>query len=76
MKATLIYHEKYVYADGAIREMILWQHSGKTEERPHGMTGCIMEFRMEHASSCTTTRVEKETIDTLKAGRNLIGSEM
>jgi hypothetical protein len=37
MKATLIYHEKYVYTDGAVREMILWQLSGKTEERPHGM---------------------------------------
>jgi hypothetical protein len=37
MKATLIYHEKCVYADGAVREMIPCQLSGKTEERPHGM---------------------------------------
>jgi hypothetical protein len=25
MKARLLYREKYIYADGAIREMVLWQ---------------------------------------------------
>lgn len=37
MKARLIYHQKFVYSDGAVREMILWQLPEKSSERPHGM---------------------------------------
>jgi hypothetical protein len=37
MQAKLIYREKYIYADGAIREMVLWQLPGKTDENPHGL---------------------------------------
>jgi hypothetical protein len=37
MKGKLIYHEKYIYADGAIREMVLWQISKKTSDRPYGL---------------------------------------
>jgi len=37
MAAGLIYREKYIYSDGAIREMILWQLPGKTPDRPHGL---------------------------------------
>lgn len=37
MVAKLIYHEKYIYADGAIREMVLWQLPDKTAENPHGL---------------------------------------
>jgi hypothetical protein len=37
MEAELIYHEKFVYADGAIREMILWRLSATSPERPHGL---------------------------------------
>ena len=37
MRAKLIYHEKYIYADGAIREMVLWQLPEKTADRQHGM---------------------------------------
>lgn len=36
MKANLIYSEKYIYNDGSIREMILWQLPDKTSDRPHG----------------------------------------
>ena len=36
MRAKLIYREKYIYYDGAIREMVLWQLPEKTSERPHG----------------------------------------
>jgi len=36
MKANLIYSEKYIYSDGSIREMILWQLPDKTSDRPHG----------------------------------------
>ncbi len=37
MRAKLIYWEKYIYADGAIREMVLWQLPEKTTENPHGL---------------------------------------
>ena len=37
MAARLIYHQKYIYADVAIREMVLWQLPGKTPENPHGL---------------------------------------
>jgi hypothetical protein len=37
MRARLIYRERFIYADGAIREMMLWQLLEKTAEKPHGM---------------------------------------
>lgn len=37
MKARLIYREKYIYADGAIREMVLWQLPKKSSDKPHGL---------------------------------------
>lgn len=37
MKAGLIYREKYIYSDGAIREMVLWKLPKKTADRPHGL---------------------------------------
>jgi hypothetical protein len=35
MKARLIYREKFIYEDGAIREMVLWQLPGATAGRLH-----------------------------------------
>ena len=37
MNARLIYREKYIYADGAVREMVLWQLTRKSADRPHGI---------------------------------------
>ena len=37
MAAKLIYWEKYIYSDGAIREMVLWQLPLKSQDRPHGL---------------------------------------
>ena len=37
MKAELIYREKFIYADGAIRETVLWKLPEKNAERPHGL---------------------------------------
>ncbi len=37
MKAKLIYQEKFIYVDGAIREMVLWQLPRKTSDRPYGL---------------------------------------
>jgi hypothetical protein len=37
MKAKLIYHEKFIYADGAVREMVLWQLPKKSLDGPYGL---------------------------------------
>jgi len=37
VKATLLFHDKYVYADGEIREMVLWRLPVADSERPHGL---------------------------------------
>lgn len=36
MKAKLLYYEKYIYIDGSIREMVLWQLPKKSDDKPHG----------------------------------------
>ncbi len=37
MAAKLLFREKFIYADGAIREMALWKLPGKSAGRPHGL---------------------------------------
>lgn len=37
MRARLVYRGKFVYTDGAIREMALWQLPVKTPDKPHGL---------------------------------------
>jgi len=37
MKAKQIHREKHVLPDGSIVEMVLWQVSRQTSERPHGV---------------------------------------
>ncbi len=37
MKAKLLYREKYIYEDGAIREMVLWRLPDRTAANPHGL---------------------------------------
>jgi len=36
MGAKLVYWEKFVYSDAAVREMVLWQLPKATSDRPHG----------------------------------------
>jgi hypothetical protein len=37
MVAMVLYREKYIYSDDAVREMVLWQLRHKTPARPHGL---------------------------------------
>jgi len=37
MVAKFIYREKFIYSDGAIREMVLWQLPRKSKDSPHGL---------------------------------------
>jgi hypothetical protein len=52
MQATLIYHEKYIYGDGAIREMILWQLPKISSENPHGL-----KYRLYYGLADGTSKV-------------------
>ncbi len=37
MAYRLIFYDKFVYADGAIREMVIWRLTQEDGERPHGL---------------------------------------
>ncbi len=37
MLAQLLFRDKYVYADGANREMVIWRLPETDSERPHGL---------------------------------------
>ena len=41
MPAQLIFKDKYIYADGAIREMVIWRLPEADKERPH-----ILKYRL------------------------------
>jgi len=58
MKAKLIYREKFIYADGAIREMALWQLPGKAAEKPYGL-----KYRLYYglADGTSIVRYDNET---------------
>lgn len=37
MSAQLLFRDKYIFADGAIREMVIWRLPEADSERPHGL---------------------------------------
>ena len=37
MEVELLFRDKYVFKDGAIREMVIWRLPGLDAERPHGL---------------------------------------
>jgi hypothetical protein len=37
MPAELLFKDKYLYRDGAIREMVIWRLPASDKERPHGL---------------------------------------
>ncbi len=37
MSALLLFRERFVYADGAIREMVLWRTPEANPDRPHAL---------------------------------------
>jgi hypothetical protein len=54
--ATLIFRSRFVYADGAIREMALWKLPRPTPERPHGL-----KYRLHYKSvEGTVVRYDNE----------------
>ncbi|MEW8139154.1 MAG: DUF6516 family protein [Candidatus Thiodiazotropha endolucinida] len=37
MAAYLLFRDKYIYSDGALREMVIWRLPSPDPERPHGL---------------------------------------
>lgn len=49
MSARLLFRDKYIYADGAIREMVIWRLPEASTERPHGLKYSLF---YGHAGKC------------------------
>ena len=47
MAAELLFKDKYVYGDGAIREMIIWRLPDSDAERHHGL-----KYRLYYGYPC------------------------
>ena len=58
MRARLIFRQKFIYPDGAIREMVLWQLPKPTKDRPHGL-----RYRLDYglADGTCVVRYDNET---------------
>src|SRR5690349_10205173 len=56
--ATLVLRSRFIYADRAIREMVLWKLPLPTPERPHGF-----KYRLHYnsADGGTVVRYDNET---------------
>jgi hypothetical protein len=71
MRARLIFREKFIYADGTIREMVLWQIPEKSVVKPHGF-----KYRLYYGRADGTCLVRYDN-ETGKGGhRHLQGREM
>jgi hypothetical protein len=58
LTAVLILSSKFIYADGAIREMVLWKLPRPTPERPHGFK---YRLHYESAKGHPVIRYDNET---------------
>jgi hypothetical protein len=58
MRARLIFREKFIYADGTIREMVLWQLPEKPVDTLHGF-----KYRLYYGNADGTclVRYDNET---------------
>ena len=56
--AILVFRSRFVYADGAVREMILWRLPRPSPERPHGF-----KYRLHYGSAdgASVIRYDNET---------------
>jgi hypothetical protein len=69
MDAILIFKDKYIYGDGAIREMVIWKLPDADPERPHGLkyrlyygypNRCLIRYDNERGKGDHRHRVDKE----------------
>ena len=67
--AKLIYREKFIYMDGSIREMVLWQLAEKSSDKPHGL-----KYRLYYGPSDGTCMVRYDN-ETGKGDHRHIGDQ-
>jgi hypothetical protein len=71
MRARLIFREKFIYADGTIREMVLWQLPEKSVGKPHGF-----KYRLYYGRADGTCLVRYDNETGKGDHRHLQGREM
>ena len=69
MAVKLLYRGKYIYSDGAIREMVLWQLPSKTPDRLHGL-----KYRLSYGLGDGTSLVRFDN-ETGKGDHKHVGSQ-
>ncbi|HLG30748.1 MAG TPA: DUF6516 family protein [Candidatus Brocadiales bacterium] len=52
MPARLLYRSRFIYPDGAIREMVLWKLPKAAAERRHGL-----KYRLHYSSANSTITI-------------------
>lgn len=81
MAAKLLFRDKYVYADGAIREMVIWSLPEPDQERPHGLKyslfygrpgKCLLRYDNERGKGDHRHAGDQETSYDFKSVEQLI----
>lgn len=70
MRARLIYREKFIYADGAIREMVLWQLPATPNERPG-----TLKYRLFYGTADGTCLLRYDNEESNGDHRHVVGVE-
>jgi hypothetical protein len=79
MSAQLLFRDKYIYADGAIREMVIWRLPEADSERAHGLKyslfyghpgKCLVRYDNERGKAITGMQVIKKHRMTLRPLNN------
>ncbi len=81
MSAKLLFRDKYIYADGAIREMVIWRLPEADRERPHGLKyslfygrhgKCLLRYDNERGKGDHRHAGDQETAYDFKSVEQLI----
>ena len=71
MRARLIFREKFIYTDGTIREMVLWQLPERSVDKLHGF-----KYRLYYGRADGTCLVRYDNETGKGDHRHLQGREM
>ncbi|MDA1107817.1 MAG: DUF6516 family protein [Proteobacteria bacterium] len=68
--AKLVFHSKFLYPDGSIREMVLWKLPRATPDKPHGL-----KYRLYYGSSDGVCEVRYDNETGKGDHRHIAGKE-
>jgi hypothetical protein len=81
MSAILVFKDKYIYSDGAIREMVIWKLTSPDSERPHGLKyrlyygypgNCLVRYDNERGKGDHRHIDDQETSYTFESVEKLV----